>query len=230
MEHYGWNDKQYMAATGALTNVGNLCAKRATAPPVEIAWQKLKEAGYKMDKEVLHTFLYVTSTFSSSSYSSTRSRLSLKNREKSSLVSFLDDTTNNYSKPTVFPTNKDAGPSDAFEEEEWMDVSTEVALCHDLLYEPTEQSTSIRVRMLVAQGNAKEAEKLLDSSEVSWVIADLIFRLVDITSGSSSHLWVFQLFLLLRRLVIFDSDRILLYFKHTWTKVTLLQLLSCLSK
>jgi hypothetical protein len=174
MEHYGWNDKQYSVAVGALTNMGNLCAKRATGPPLEVAWPKLKEAGYRMDKDTLHVFLYVSSTFSSLS-SSRYNQKTTRNR-KHSVGSFLDDISN-YNSPstTIHSTTKNKSvvsnhpnTSKADEEEDdWIDVTTEVALCHDILFEPTEQSTSIRVRMLVSQGKAKEAEILLDSSMVS---------------------------------------------------------------
>mgnify|MGYP000093484543 CR=1 FL=1 len=44
-----------------------------------------------------------------------------------------------------------------------IDFPTELALYHDLLFEPTEKSISLRVRRFVSQGNAEEAEKLLDS-------------------------------------------------------------------
>ena len=52
------------------------------------------------------------------------------------------------------------------ETEDTIDVASEVALCHDFLYDPSEQSTSIRVRMLVSQGRAKDAERLLDMNTV----------------------------------------------------------------
>ena len=168
MEHYGWDDKQYSVAVGALTNMGNLCAKRATAPPIEVAWQKLKEAGYKMDKDTLHNYLYVSSTFSSLSSSS---RYNQKNR-KNSVVNFLDDISNTVNSTIkskgVVSNHPETGDDN---EDDWIDVTTEVALCHDILFEPTEQSTSIRVRMLVSQGKAKEAERLLDSSMVSLLLA-----------------------------------------------------------
>jgi len=41
------------------------------------------------------------------------------------------------------------------------DVSSEVAFYHDMLYRPTENTVSIRIKTLVEQGNAEEAEKLL---------------------------------------------------------------------
>jgi pentatricopeptide repeat protein len=62
-------------------------------------------------------------------------------------------------------------------------LPAEVATFHDLLYEPTEKSISLRVKHLVANGNASAAEALLDymqdmvdkksvSSEVTAAAAD----------------------------------------------------------
>jgi hypothetical protein len=44
-----------------------------------------------------------------------------------------------------------------------VDATDEIALCHDLLYEPTdEQSVNVRIKLPVAQVNANQAERLLD--------------------------------------------------------------------
>lgn len=63
-EHFmgetGWTNKQYETATGALVVLGSHCAKSCLAAPLEIAWSKLKEAGFQMkNKDVLHNYLYV---------------------------------------------------------------------------------------------------------------------------------------------------------------------------
>lgn len=153
MEHHGWDLQQYKVAMGALRNMGNLCAKNATAPPLEIAWQKLKEAGYKMDQGVLYNYLYVSSTFSVRPMSS----LSVKG---GSVLDFLGGRTDDNKE------SEDIGKEED-DAEQPIDVPSEVAWCHDFLFEPSEQSTSIRVRMLVSQGKAKEAERLLDGNSVS---------------------------------------------------------------
>ena len=44
-----------------------MCAKKATGAPIDIAWQKLKEAGYEMEKDRIHNYLYVSATFSTRS-------------------------------------------------------------------------------------------------------------------------------------------------------------------
>ena len=51
--------------------------------------------------------------------------------------------------------------------EDEIDLSAEVALCHDFLHEATEQSTGIHVRRLVQLGKANEAEALLEATVVS---------------------------------------------------------------
>ena len=155
MEHLGWNHKQYSMAMGGLLNMGALCVKRATSPPLEIAWQKLKEAGYPMDKKSLHNFLYVSSTFS------TRPMETLF-RKGGSVLDLLDgiDGKSEEIKDSAEETIPD-------ENEKKIDLASEIAMCHDLLFEPSEQSTSIRVRTLVSQGKAKEAENVLNKNAVS---------------------------------------------------------------
>jgi hypothetical protein len=159
MDQLGWTKQQYSVAVGALASMGVMCAKRATAPPLEIAWQKLKEAGYKMNKDVLHNYLYVSSTFSLKS-----PRMLPPIRSGGSILDFLDGLGSSGKKDNTAATLQPA--EENRNEVDGIDVSMEVALCHDMLFEPTEQSTSIRVRMLVSQGKAKEAEQLLDSSMV----------------------------------------------------------------
>jgi hypothetical protein len=160
MDHQGWTKRQYDIAVSVLANMGEMCAHRATGPPLDIAWQKLKEAGYKMDKNILHTYLYVSSTFSLRSARRLSSVRSVR-----SVLDFLDGIgssgTSEYSQETIEPDEEKD------KEDEGIHVAVEAAYVHDMLFEPTEQSTIIRVRALVSQGKAKEAEWLLDSSIVS---------------------------------------------------------------
>ncbi|KAL3916809.1 MAG: hypothetical protein SGILL_005011 [Bacillariaceae sp.] len=158
MTQNGWTDKQYTAAMGALVILGNLSAKLCKAAPLEVAWQKLKEAGFRMDQKTLHNYLYVSSTFS---LPSARRLSSLTRHSKRSLggsvLDFLGD---------IADDSDDAGrdSSDMKEEKKTVDVSAEVALCHNFLYEPSEQSTSIHVRVLVSQGRPNDAEQVLDEN------------------------------------------------------------------
>jgi hypothetical protein len=154
MAHHGWNAKQYNATMGALVIIGNLCAKACKAAPLEVAWQKLKEGGFRMDQKTLHNYLYVSSTFS---LPSSRPLSSLTRRSKTSasildILGGLSRDTHNLERES----NK--------EKKNVVDVAAEVALCHDFLYAPSEQSTSIHVRILVSQGKPHEAEKLLDAT------------------------------------------------------------------
>lgn len=61
------------------------------------------------------------------------------------------------------PTNNDNINEQNKSNQERIDLPTELAIFHDLLFEPTEKSISLRVKRLVLQGNAKDAECLLDS-------------------------------------------------------------------
>jgi len=63
----------------------------------------------------------------------------------------------------VFATDTPADEDiDELEEEDKVDTTDEIAVYHDLLHTPNDQSISIRVRLLVAHGYSKEAERLLD--------------------------------------------------------------------
>jgi hypothetical protein len=157
MDFYSWDQQQYTVAISALLKLGGLCAKNASGAPLDIAWQKLKEAGYKMDKDMLHNYLYVSSTFSNRS-------IQLPSTG-GSLLDFLkndSESDKSVTKESTFETDE---INDSI-----IDIASEVALVQDYLYSPSEQSTSIRVRMLVKQGRAKEAERLLDTNAVSCVL------------------------------------------------------------
>jgi len=160
LNNLGWTKKQYELATGALVAMGNLCAKNCNAPPLDVAWSKLKELGYPMkNKDVLHNYLYVASTFSLP-----KRRFTLAGDR------FNDDEMGgDGSSPSVMDLlygssdmSSGVGSSDELEDE--IDLSAEVALCHDFLHEATEQSTGIHVRRLVQFGRANEAEALLEAT------------------------------------------------------------------
>lgn len=154
LEYSGWTNKQYDAAVAALNNVGHMCAKKAAGPPIEIAWEKLKELGVRLDKNSVQNFLYVSSTFCVNAIPA----MAFKG---GSVLDFLNQETGGEEKTTPLATNKDEA------ENKEVATATQVALFQDILLEPSEQSTSIRVRVLVSQGHAREAEELLDANAVS---------------------------------------------------------------
>jgi hypothetical protein len=196
--HHAWDQRQYYVAVGALKSMGSICAKTARSPPLDIAWQKLKELGCKMNEGMLHNFLYVSSTFSM------RSSRSLFPTRGGSVLDFLDGGKSKEEK------GDDALKAVEEVECEYIDVTSEVALCHDFLFEPTEQSMSIRVRMLVSQGKPREAEILLDTFAVS---GDVIFCYYCVTpfTLTDCKLWTIGLFNVSRKMTILDSGRIRLF-------------------
>ncbi len=155
LDHLGWNKRQFELAMRGLQRLGHLCAKRATGPPAEIGWEKLKEAGLGVGKDLVQTYLYVTSTFSAPSDS-------LPCMEGASLLDLLGES------PTL---EKREVHGTGLQQERMMEgiieTATEVALVHDILFGASEQSTSIRVRRLVSQKKPAEAENLLESNAVS---------------------------------------------------------------
>jgi DNA-binding transcriptional ArsR family regulator len=173
MNDMGWTKKQYDVATGALVAMGSLCAKNCTAPPLDVAWSKLKELGYPMNnKDVLHNFLYVASTFSlpkRKSYVAKKNVdiLGIFDSGRMNIDAYGDDGLSSSASDSLRGRThsfSSSGGDDAEENE--VDVSAEVALCHDFLHKATEQSTGIHVRRLVQLGKANEAERLLDVTMV----------------------------------------------------------------
>eukprot|EP00980_Cylindrotheca_fusiformis_P001717 scaffold388_cov114-Cylindrotheca_fusiformis.AAC.26 len=153
-DHYGWDEQQYMVAVNALTNLGALCAKQAIGAPLDIGWQKLKEAGFQMDTDLLHNYLYVSSTFSS------RSSIQVSS-SGGSLIDFFSSVGDS---DTAASQEREMDGGDGLESKKMTDTASEIAIVQDTLFKPTEQSTSIRVRALVAEKRAKEAERLLDAN------------------------------------------------------------------
>lgn len=166
-DHYGWNNKQYKVAINALTSLGAMCAKKATGAPIDIAWQKLKEAGYEMEKERIHNYLYVSATFSSRS-------IDLSSSGGQSIIDYLNRDPASLS--TTEPTKTKPNTIDKEDQSnDVIDTTGEIASVQDLLFNPTEQSTSIRVRTLVSQNRLKEAEKVLQSNAVRWMTMSLFW-------------------------------------------------------
>jgi pentatricopeptide repeat protein len=138
-----WDDIQYKMAKGVLVQITNMCAKNARGQPLEVLWEKIKEAGIS-DKKILHNMLYVSATFSTGNR---RKRAKYGQLAGLSILDVLDAESSSD------------GQQD---DEEVVDMTDEIAIYHDVLHKSTEQSINIRVRLLVSQGNAKEAERLLN--------------------------------------------------------------------
>lgn len=154
LENLGWNQAQYQLAVRTLLRLGNLCAKKAIGYPAEIGWEKMKEAGYKLDQDTVQNYLYVTSTFCARDFYSSAF-------ETGSILDFLGDGPMD----AASSSSSSDGPQRPIVET--ADIANEVALCHDALFGSSEQSTSIRVRRLVTQKKAAEAERLLNRNAVS---------------------------------------------------------------
>jgi hypothetical protein len=177
----GFSEKQRYMATGAMLQMANMCAKNGKGLPLEVIWEKVKESGIT-DKLVLHALLYVSATFSTGSVRSRRKRQS-KYGHLAGIASILD----------VLDTDDSAEDQD---DGDLVDLTDEIAIYHDLLYKPTEQSINVRVKLLVAQGKAKEAERLLNehSSEEAELrlraytpVLRLFLELDDLSSALSLY-------------------------------------------
>jgi hypothetical protein len=146
------SDKQYEQATVALKVIGMRCAKQARSLPLEVAWEKVKEAGICFDKSALNSFLY-----SCSLYVTRRKTDGLFSSFTGySVLDMLGSGPSHTAKTKCKVENND-------KDEYMVNLPEEVATFHDLLYEPTEESATIRIKALVATGKAGEAEALLNS-------------------------------------------------------------------
>eukprot|EP00592_Proboscia_alata_P011396 CAMPEP_0194385956 /NCGR_PEP_ID=MMETSP0174-20130528/83507_1 /TAXON_ID=216777 /ORGANISM="Proboscia alata, Strain PI-D3" /LENGTH=986 /DNA_ID=CAMNT_0039174605 /DNA_START=542 /DNA_END=3499 /DNA_ORIENTATION=- len=165
---------EMFTATGqAFMVLADRCAKTADASPLFVAWQKVKESGITLRESTLSTWLYVAgnsvSFFSTSdSYNGSSSSGSIfgnvfndtsissnRNSSLSSLLGDLPPLQPLISSQQHHPNEKPTAP------EHHIDIPGEVATFHDLLYEPTEKSISLRVKGLVRRGEVAEAEALL---------------------------------------------------------------------
>ena len=163
LEETGLTPEQYEVAEKAVLVLATNCAKRARAAPVEVMWEKIKESGMMPPNDVMSTLLYIVSTGGSvlSTFSRRDShRGGSKFSSISSLFSGISGTRMNIA--------EGVSEDDAIEEEEKeekddsVNIQDEVALCHDMLYEPTDNSTSLRVKGLISKGDAQGAERLLE--------------------------------------------------------------------
>jgi hypothetical protein len=141
------NQKDYDMAEKVLEKVARFCAKEGKSLALDVAWHKVKEAGMQLKQESLSTFLHVTSTYPSV----------LQNRSGplSSIMDIIDpNRKGNEEEPGVGATEK---------ERQYIDITEEIAAFHDILYPPSEQSVTVRVKSLVRKGNARAAEELVET-------------------------------------------------------------------
>lgn len=189
IESQGWSKTQYDIAVGALAQIGNLSAKNAVGSPVEIAWHKAKEAGCISDKKMIETYLYVSSTFCLRALPPATSK-------GGSVLDFLGAgqaaVEEKEASPQVIAEDESTDPG--------IDTAAEVALIQDTLFDASEHSISLRVRVLVERGKALEAEHLLDTNPVSFPSCE----------KSTSH--CILTFLNKHRLTIFDFEHMIRYF------------------
>jgi hypothetical protein len=147
-----FTEEQYKLALRSFSVLASTCAKHCTEEPLVIAWEKMKEAGMIPTSDVIDVFLYVTGTMMPTGFLTSSRRSKNARRELSSVMSILGSKGMEESKEEIDYS---------------IDLATELALFHDLLYEPTEKSISLRVKRLVAMGDAEAAEILLDSFPTS---------------------------------------------------------------
>ena len=159
LQEMQWNDVQHDMLQRGLYYLVNECARNAKGLPVPIIWEKVKEAGI-VDEKMLHTLLYVSSTFSPG------------NRRKSVRYGKLTGTSilDILETATASVKGDAEGLDDKDDDNNMVDQTDEIAVFHDLCFSPTEQSINVRMRLLVAQGKVKEAEDLLLQHEETVVM------------------------------------------------------------
>jgi Zc3h12a-like Ribonuclease NYN domain len=151
-EATGWTKHQHQLAQNALYLMANACAKEIAGPPVHVIWDKVKEAGI-VNEKLLHVLLYVSAMFSSSGF--------IPSLSSGSFAGSLHGTSSILDVLSTGTSTRRDGKSLGTDGEARVEQLDEIALFHDLLYEPTEQTINIRVRLLTAQGKIEEAEALL---------------------------------------------------------------------
>ena len=147
-----FTEEQYQVAMRSFSVLASICAKNCTDEPLVVAWEKMKEAGMIPTSDVIDVFMYVTGTMMPAGLLTSSRRSRNTPRELSSVMSILGSEEIEDSQE---------------ERKDSIDLATELALFHDLLYDPTEKSISLRVKRLVALGDAEAAETLLDSFPTS---------------------------------------------------------------
>lgn len=151
MEKTNLTEQQFSLALKAFAVLASNCAKNGTDEPLLIAWEKIKEAGMTPCSNTIDVFLYVSGTMVSSGF------LTASQRNSRGMRRGLSSVMN------ILGSKDPADEEEIDDKDNTIDFATELALFHDLLYDPTEKSISLRVKRFVALGDAESAEALLDS-------------------------------------------------------------------
>ena len=171
-DHMKFTDYQYRMVQNGCLKLSSLCAEKALTLAPVVIWKKVKEAGIT-NQTLLSRLLYVASTFSAPS--DPKKSVMYGRLTGVSVVdvifakkndSELDNVRFGHDKVMASGNSMNGDyKSDSTETEEedvdMVDMADEIATYHDLLHEPSEQSITIRLRRLAAQGKAKEAEALI---------------------------------------------------------------------
>ena len=126
--------EHYQLATRILNSLGDYCAKRMLLQPIIIGWEKVKESGMILREPAMNTYLYIVGN-------------SILPSSIQNLTSIDDDDDDD----DVLSKDKSFGD----------DIIGEVALFHDLLYKPTENSITLRIKTFVSKNQIHDAESLL---------------------------------------------------------------------
>jgi len=133
---FGMENHQLSLVLRSLSYLGDYCARKRISAPLHVAWDKMKECGSRPRENALSTYLYIFSSFP----------LEIGSEGD------ITETTTGSGSTTISTTTAGYNPKD---------VSGEVAFYHDMIYKPTENTVSIRIKSLVEQGCTEEAEELL---------------------------------------------------------------------
>lgn len=143
--------EQHEAAARGMIALAQLCAKKGRAGALEVAWEKIKEAGIIPDGSTMSTYLYVVGNGGSALSALTSPFPRLGGRALMSLDSVFGRRS----------ASNDSEERESESEVTKLDLPEEVALFHDILYKPSESSISLRVRSLIGKGDAQGAEALM---------------------------------------------------------------------
>jgi hypothetical protein len=138
------DQEQYHKAVHCLVTIGRRCAKYGKTQAIRVAWEKVKEAGIAVTSDSLNTYLYVSSTFQNQSLS------------PNPLSSVMDL----FGRQDKEMTNRNQSEGATLKKE--VDVAEEVATFHDIMYPPSDQTISVRVKSIVSNGDGNAAEALLE--------------------------------------------------------------------
>jgi len=141
------NQKHFEMISRSLTYIGDYCAKHQLTKPLFVAWEKVVECGITPRINSLSTYLYRLST---NSVTSSSNNLDTNLEEEGN----TNANANAIADPDDYIVHEDATMSN-------VDIVNQVAYYHDMLYSPTENTVSIRIKSFIEHGKAKEAEELL---------------------------------------------------------------------